>query len=236
MDYQLVVIRGRSAATAVKLQDGVTTAGRQEECQLRIKSSQVSRKHCELFEKHGMLLVKDLGSSNGTFVNGKKINGQRVMEPGDELGIGPIVFRVEKIGQPAPPRPAAPAASKSSDTAIAEGIGVAEAVPDEEFEIDFDDEPVTAVAEATGDLDFEIELDEVLSAPMPAPTPEPVAAPAPAPEPAPEKKSGPGLAASTKAAPPKAKEPGPPPPKEDAGVADEAVADFLLGIKVSDDD
>jgi predicted component of type VI protein secretion system len=230
MDYQLVVIRGRSAATAVKLQDGVTTAGRQEECQLRIKSSQVSRKHCELFEKHGMLLVKDLSSSNGTFVNGKKINGQRVMEPGDELGIGPIVFRVEKIGQPAPPRPAAPAGGKSSDTAIADEFGVAEAVPDEEFEIDFDEEPVTAVAAVSEDLDFEIELDEALSAPPPAPPPEPK------PTPAPEKKPAPGLAASTKAGPPKPKEPAPSPPKEDAGIADDAVADFLLGIKVSDDD
>jgi predicted component of type VI protein secretion system len=227
MDYQLVVIRGRSAATAVKLQDGVTTAGRQEECQLRIKSSQVSRKHCELFEKHGMLLVKDLSSSNGTFVNGKKINGQRVMEPGDELGIGPIVFRVEKIGQPAPSRPAAPAGGKASDTAIADEFAVAEVVADDEFEIDFDEEPVTAVAAVSKDLDFEIELDEVLSGPPPAPTPEP----APPPAPAPEKKPAPGRAAS-----PKPKEPPPPPPKEDAGIADDAVADFLLGIKVSDDD
>ena len=144
MDFQLVVIRGRSASTAVKLPDGVTTAGRQDDCQLRIKSSQVSRKHCELFEKHGMLLVKDLGSSNGTFVNGKKIDGQRVMEPGDELGIGPIVFRVEKIGQPAAAeaRPRPPA-SKASDTAVVEAIAVAEAVADDEFEIDFDDEPAT---------------------------------------------------------------------------------------------
>jgi pSer/pThr/pTyr-binding forkhead associated (FHA) protein len=233
MDYQLVVIRGRSAATAVKLQDGVTTAGRQEECQLRIKSSQVSRKHCELFEKHGLLLVKDLGSSNGTFVNGKKVNGQRVMEPGDELGIGPIVFRVEKIGQPAPARPAAPVGGKSSDTAIGDGVGVVEAVPDDEFEIDFDDEPTTAVAEATADLDFEIEIDEVLSTPPP---PAPTLPPEPAPAPPPEKKPAPGLAASTKAGPPKPKEPAPPPAKEDAGVADDAVADFLLGIKMSDDD
>src|SRR4051794_3983747 len=113
MDYQLVVIRGRSASNAVKLQDGVTLAGRQEDCHLRVRSSQVSRKHCELFEKHGLLLVKDLNSPKGTFVNGKKIEGQRVMEPGDERGIGPIPFRVEKIGQPVPPKAApAPAAAK----------------------------------------------------------------------------------------------------------------------------
>ena len=48
-----------------------------------------------------MLLVKDLGSSNGTLLNGKKIEGQRVLEPGDELVIGPVKLRVEKVGQPA---------------------------------------------------------------------------------------------------------------------------------------
>ena len=81
MDFELLVVRGRSASEALKLADGVTTVGRQDECQIRIKSSQVSRRHCELFEKKGLLLVKDLGSSNGTFVNGKKIQGQQVLEP-----------------------------------------------------------------------------------------------------------------------------------------------------------
>ncbi len=101
MDFQLVVLRGRSATTALKLGDGVTTAGRHDDCQLRIKSSEVSRRHCQFFEKNGMLLVKDLGSSNGTFHNGKKIEGQRVLEAGDELTIGPVKLRVEKVGQPA---------------------------------------------------------------------------------------------------------------------------------------
>ena len=69
MDFQLVVLRGRSATTALKLGDGVTTAGRHDDCQLRIKSSEVSRRHCQFFEKNGMLLVKDLGSSNGTLAS-----------------------------------------------------------------------------------------------------------------------------------------------------------------------
>src|SRR4051794_13746876 len=96
MDFHFVVVQGRSVSNTIKLGDGVTTIGRHDECQLRIKSSQVSRKHCEVFEKKGMLLVKDLGSSNGTIVNGKRIQGQRVLEPGDELTIGPIQLRVAK--------------------------------------------------------------------------------------------------------------------------------------------
>src|SRR5215472_3741237 len=106
MDFELVVVQGRSLSSSIKLGDGVTTIGRHDDCQLRIKSSQVSRKHCELFEKKGLLLVKDLGSSNGTLVNGKRIQGQRVLEEGDELAIGPVLLRVAKIGAGA----AAPAA------------------------------------------------------------------------------------------------------------------------------
>ena len=101
MAYQLVVLRGRSASQALRLGPGVTTVGRHEECQLRIRSSQVSRKHCQLFEKKGLLIVKDLGSSNGTLVNGKKIDDQRVLEPGDELGIGPIMLKLLRIEAPA---------------------------------------------------------------------------------------------------------------------------------------
>ena len=134
MDFQLLIVRGRGASTTVKLADGVTTVGRQDDCQLRIKSSQVSRKHCELFEKKGLLLVKDLGSSNGTFVNGKRIQEQRVLEPGDELTIGQLLFKVAKIGQEPPKAPAAPPL-KPGDTAVVEAIPVAE---EEEFEIEFD--------------------------------------------------------------------------------------------------
>src|SRR3954447_4912145 len=103
MDFELVILQGRSATNTIKLGDGVTTIGRHDDCQLRIKSSQVSRKHCELFEKKGLLLVKDLGSSNGTLVNGKKIQGQRVLEAGDELTIGPVQLRVTRVGEAATP-------------------------------------------------------------------------------------------------------------------------------------
>jgi pSer/pThr/pTyr-binding forkhead associated (FHA) protein len=137
MDFQLLIVRGRGASTTIQLGDGVTTVGRQDDCQLRIKSSQVSRRHCELFEKKGLLLVKDLGSSNGTFVNGKKIQDQRVLEPGDELTIGQILLKVAKVGQE-PPKAAAKAVAKPGDTAVVEAIAAVDAVEDEEFEIEFD--------------------------------------------------------------------------------------------------
>lgn len=218
MDFQLLVIRGRSASEALKLMDGVTTVGRHDDCQIRIKSSQVSRRHCEFFEKKGLLLVKDLGSANGTIVNGKKIQGQQVLEPGDELTIGQVKLVVARIGEtPAPRTPAPAAAPAAGDTAVVEAIVVDDGVNEndnEEFEIDFDDLATSAV---------------VADEPQPAPAkPAPVETPASAPPPAP---------APPPAAAKKAEEPPPAPAPElpEATAADDAIADFLLDIKIDED-
>lgn len=196
MDFQLVVLRGRSATTALKLGDGVTTAGRHDDCQLRIKSSEVSRRHCQFFEKNGMLLVKDLGSSNGTMINGKKIEGQRVLEPGDELTIGPVKLRVEKVGQPASPKvpPVTAAAPKPGDTAIPTPTVTPGAASDE-FEIDFDDGLELAPEEKTVAVK-------------------------------PEAKAAPAAAKAEPAELPKAEVP----------IADDAIADFLLDLKIDDEE
>ncbi|MCK4341436.1 MAG: FHA domain-containing protein [Phycisphaerae bacterium] len=82
----------------------VMTLGRRQDCHLRIPTRDVSRRHCELLiEKRG-LVVKDLGSSNGTFVNGKRI-AETELVPGDHLRIGPVTFIVQINGKPADIKP-----------------------------------------------------------------------------------------------------------------------------------
>ena len=214
MDFELHVVRGRSTSQTLKLMDGVTTIGRQDDCHLRFKSSSVSRKHCELFEKKGMLLIKDLGSANGTIVNGKKISGQQVLEPGDELTIGGIKLRVGKIGQvPAPKPPAAPPRAAKPAPKV-----------DDDFDIDFDslpdavslpdEEEETVVPDVDG---FEIPLDDE---------------PAPPPPPSTDRKPVAATAKVSKPAP--AKAPDPIPASEPLSAADEAIADFLLDLKLDD--
>jgi predicted component of type VI protein secretion system len=137
MNYVLQVVRGRSASTTLKLADGVTSIGRHDDCLIRIKSSQVSRRHCEVFEVSDKLTIRDLGSSNGTFVNGKKVAGQQVLKHGDELTVGAVTLRVAKLGQPVPPQGPSPLSKpKAADTAILEAITEE---PEEEFEMEFDD-------------------------------------------------------------------------------------------------
>jgi predicted component of type VI protein secretion system len=147
MNYVLQVVRGRSASTTLKLTDSVTSLGRHDDCVIRIKSAQVSRRHCELFEVGGQLKIRDLGSSNGTFVNGKRINGELALKHGDEVTVGAVTLRVARLGQPASPLPASPASKpKAGDTAVLDALEVESAGDEEEFEMEFDDgEPVPEV-------------------------------------------------------------------------------------------
>ena len=82
-----------------------TILGRRTDCTLRIQTSDVSRQHCQLVIKDDGLLVKDLGSSNGTYVNGKRV-AETSLSPGDRLTVGPVVFVVQIDGQPANIEPA----------------------------------------------------------------------------------------------------------------------------------
>jgi predicted component of type VI protein secretion system len=148
MNYVLQVVRGRSVSTTLKLTDNVTSLGRHDDCVIRIKSAQVSRRHCELFEVGGQLMLRDLGSSNGTFVNGKRVSGEIALKHGDELTVGAVTLRVAKLGQPVSAAPASPASKpKAGDTAVLEALVVDSAGDvEEEFEMEFDDgEPVPEV-------------------------------------------------------------------------------------------
>jgi pSer/pThr/pTyr-binding forkhead associated (FHA) protein len=140
MNYILQVVKGRSATTTLKLADAVTSIGRHDDCQIRIKSSQVSRRHCELFEAGGKLAIRDLGSSNGTFVNGKKITGQQVLKSGDELTVGTVTLRVSKLGQGAAgePKAASTPTPKASDTAVVDALPVGD--DQDDFEVELTDD------------------------------------------------------------------------------------------------
>jgi pSer/pThr/pTyr-binding forkhead associated (FHA) protein len=75
-----------------------TVVGRHRDCTLRIPSAEVSRRHCILHLKDDVLKIEDLGSLNGTYVNGDRITGTQELHPGDRLEIGPVIFAVEYEG------------------------------------------------------------------------------------------------------------------------------------------
>lgn len=73
--------------------NGKVTIGRAQECELSFSYDRLSRRHAELKIVNGALHVKDLESSNGTFVNGKRVDGVR-LQPGDTLSFDKLSFTV----------------------------------------------------------------------------------------------------------------------------------------------
>jgi pSer/pThr/pTyr-binding forkhead associated (FHA) protein len=94
MNVKLTVARGGSKGKTVQLRSPETIVGRARGCDVRIPSASVSRRHCRLSFCDGYLVVEDLGSANGTLVNGVAAKRQAV-RPGDRLEIGPVQFLVQ---------------------------------------------------------------------------------------------------------------------------------------------
>jgi len=90
-----------------------TVLGRGAECSMRIPVSQVSRQHCELSQNNGSIKLKDLGSSNGTYVNGKRVLESKI-KAGDRVQIGPVMFTVQIDGKPSSIEPALSSPSEAS--------------------------------------------------------------------------------------------------------------------------
>ena len=70
-----------------------TTIGR-EGCDITLGDPDVSRRHAEIEVSNGDILISDLGSTNGTFVNGERIDQPRTLRDGDEVRIGAVVWRL----------------------------------------------------------------------------------------------------------------------------------------------
>ena len=70
-----------------------TTIGR-EGCDITLGDPDVSRRHAEIQVSNGDILINDLGSTNGTFVNGERIDQPRALSDGDEVRIGAVVLRL----------------------------------------------------------------------------------------------------------------------------------------------
>jgi pSer/pThr/pTyr-binding forkhead associated (FHA) protein len=77
-----------------------TVIGRREDCELRIPLTEVSRKHCRLIIDGESVRIEDLGSSNGTFVNGQRVR-EATLSPGATISVGPVVFVIQINGEPA---------------------------------------------------------------------------------------------------------------------------------------
>lgn len=103
MEVKLVVANGKNAGQAIPVSGGKFFIGRAEDCNLRPFSDLISRHHCAILVDQGVVLVRDFGSKNGTFINGERIRAEQEVQNGDRLKVGDLEFdlqlTVELVGK-----------------------------------------------------------------------------------------------------------------------------------------
>lgn len=110
---KLVILNQGMTGRAFELNVDRTTVGRVEENTFQIADASVSSRHAEILLRGADLLIRDLNSTNGTFINGEKIV-ESVLKPGQILRFGQVELKIDDgqpIAAPAPaPAPGAPVA------------------------------------------------------------------------------------------------------------------------------
>ena len=84
----LVVTRGPNVGARFALEHVITTAGRHPDSDIFLDDVTVSRRHVELERGTSGSVVRDVGSLNGTYLNGQRIEGDAAIRNGDELQVG----------------------------------------------------------------------------------------------------------------------------------------------------
>ncbi len=94
--FRLSMQQGPRPGQIFDLNKPVIIIGRESDNDIVLEDPQVSRHHARLSEQAGGYVVEDLGSTNGTFLNGRRITSATPISPGDTLGLGDTVaFKVE---------------------------------------------------------------------------------------------------------------------------------------------
>lgn len=102
---KLVLLQG-GQATPYEIGANEFVLGRLPECDIQLQSSMVSRKHARIVRDGDQYIFEDLGSGNGSFVNGKRIEGAVPLKHDDRIKVGPILLRFEADNPTAGTKPA----------------------------------------------------------------------------------------------------------------------------------
>jgi predicted component of type VI protein secretion system len=185
----LIVVQGKPEGKTIPIVGPVFKVGRSPACHLRPNSDLISREHVEIVLGDDSATIRDLGSRNGTMLNGRTLTGSSVLKSGDLIQIGPLTFAVAVQGATADG--AAPAtSSKPSGPRVGVGATSLDDVSNDEIDswliadnkrptpdrpsgvYDGDTLTISAFKEGAGNAKAE----PAHSQPPPAPPPPPAAA------------------------------------------------------------
>ena len=146
LQVQLKVVGGKHQGKVIPLASGKFLIGREQDCQLRANSEMVSRHHCVFTIDDFTVRLRDLGSTNGTFVNGERLQGSTELSAGDRIQAGSLNFQVllRRVAQSAP------------DATVSDGAAPLDAEPQ------VSDETVQIAA---GDTSYEVPAQPALPIP-----------------------------------------------------------------------
>jgi hypothetical protein len=133
MQVVLAMFKADGDRRSFSITRDLTVVGRREDCDLRIPLGDVSRKHCRIIKDGDAVRLEDLGSSNGTYHNNRRVQ-EAVLAPGDQVRIGPVTFVVQIDGVPADDELAPAPHHDESDTAT--DLLAAEEAPPEEAQLE----------------------------------------------------------------------------------------------------
>ena len=92
---RLVVLSEGLTGRAYELKVDKTTIGRVDDNTFPIPEGSISSHHCEILLRGNDVVIKDLNSTNGTFINGQQVTGEGVLKPGQILRLGQVEMRLE---------------------------------------------------------------------------------------------------------------------------------------------
>jgi pSer/pThr/pTyr-binding forkhead associated (FHA) protein len=101
---KLVLLSPGMTGRTHELKGEKTTVGRVEDNVFQIAEASVSSHHCEVLVRGNEVLIKDLNSTNGTFINGEKVS-ESPLKPGQILRLGQVEMRLETDATPPPGTP-----------------------------------------------------------------------------------------------------------------------------------
>jgi hypothetical protein len=125
MQVRLKILQGSKTGQEHKIPTPKCVIGRGDDCHLRPQSEAISRRHCEIVTTENEVIVRDLKSRNGTFVNDERVADEAVLLSGDILRVGPLQFELVIDQSPGKPKRPKVGDIKEAVARTAEGSSVA---------------------------------------------------------------------------------------------------------------